>query len=174
MYIGSLAVEESDRMQLEENASGPFTSRLNNIHLESRIHLQVHSTSTWKHTVKKGVYRRAGDNGNNQIINTGALSCTLPGSTSQASHSTLEWQLPLAVTWWTVCNIMLYKHSLIIAWTLFELSAHYWLLWVYFSDLMRRSWQSSCRWLILSGRRFQVPPSPSHTRRFIATRKAFI
>lgn len=42
------------------------------------------------------------------------------------------------------------------------------------SDLMRRSRQSSCRWLILSGPRCRVPLGPSHTRQFIATRRAFI
>lgn len=68
MHIAFLDVEESDRMQLEENGSGPFSSRLNNIHLQSRIHLQVHYTSTLKHAEKeKSAYSTACGKANNEI-----------------------------------------------------------------------------------------------------------
>lgn len=53
-------------MQLEENTSGPFSSRLNNIHLQSRIHLQVHYTSMLKHA-EKNASRTACGKADNEI-----------------------------------------------------------------------------------------------------------
>lgn len=109
-------------------------------------------------------------------ISTAALWSALPGSISQDSCSTVEWQLPSAATWWTACVRKRETSSLIciMAYTWLKLSAYHRLLGVYVTDLRRRSWQSSCRRLILSGPICQVPPSPWHTRRFTATRKAFI
>lgn len=49
---GFLSVEESDRMQLEENTCGLSTSGLNNTHLQSRIHLQVQYKHFKKHKAK--------------------------------------------------------------------------------------------------------------------------
>ncbi len=52
-----------------------------------------YSVLTEKHVIKT------------EIIKTDrrALSCNKPGSISQVSRSTLEWQVLLVVTWWTVC-----------------------------------------------------------------------
>lgn len=77
--------------------------------------------------------------------------------------------------WWRLCEQSVLnnmKHTLIVTPIILRYYRLFGGAWV--CDLMRRSRQSSCRWLVLSGPRCRVPLGPEHTRRLTATRKAFI
>lgn len=94
---------------------------------------------------------------------------TIPGSICVALDSRLAPQPPSVATWRTACVV-----NIITKYLRASLGAQRNLPRLRCTDLMSRSWQSSCRSLILSGPRCHVPPTPSHTSRFMASRRALI
>lgn len=154
-------------MQLEENASRLSTSRLHDIHPQRGIHLQGQSPDCEAHratTCRQTSWR----SNTKQWKRTEEQQCNTPGSICPPSHRKLVWRLLLQATWWTVCiNTDYLTHTE-------HLDLIFCGCYVSVCNLRRRSRQSSCRWLILSAPKCRVPQGPSHTRRFMATRRALI